>query len=132
LFDLIRSPQVPGDLARMRSAHKQVEARRARQLQAAPPPATPDQVAGQQLFLSRACVLCHAIGGTIAAGVTGPDLTHVASRPTLAAGTLANTPANLKAWIQDPTRFKPGVAMPKVPLSERELNQLVAYLGALK
>jgi cytochrome c oxidase subunit 2 len=105
---------------------------RAQQLIPAAAPSTPDQMAGQQLFQSKACVLCHAISGTIANGVTAPDLTHIASRPTLAAGTLANNPANLKAWIDDPARFKPGVNMPKVPLSARELNQLVAYLEALK
>jgi len=105
---------------------------RAEQLQAAPSPGTPDQIAGQHIFLSRACVLCHAISGTQANATSAPDLTHIASRPTLAAGSLPNTPANLKSWIEDPARFKPGVNMPKVPLSGHELDQLVAYLEALK
>jgi cytochrome c oxidase subunit 2 len=105
---------------------------RASQLQTAALPATDEAKAGQALFLTKACVLCHGIQGTTAAAITGPDLTHIASRPTLAAGSLPNTPANLEAWIRDPARFKPGVNMPKVPLSDQELHQLVAYLDALK
>jgi cytochrome c oxidase subunit 2 len=105
---------------------------RAQQLQPAVGPVTGDQIAGQHLFLSRACVLCHAVSGTQANATSAPDLSHIASRPTLAAGSLPNTRANLKAWIEDPARFKPGVNMPKVPLTGHELDQLVAYLEVLK
>jgi len=62
----------------------------------------------------------------------GPDLTHVGSRRTLAGGVLANTPDALRAWIADPQRYKPGALMPHVPLSDADLDAVVAYLEALK
>jgi cytochrome c oxidase subunit 2 len=76
--------------------------------------------------------MCHAISGTSAGAQTGPDLTHVGSRRTIAAGTLANTEGNLMAWITDPQRIKPGVLMPATKLEPRDLNALVAYLRQLK
>src|SRR5207302_250340 len=69
-------------------------------------PADPALVKGQQAFLSASCAACHAIRGTNAGGREGPDLTHVASRNTLAAGTLTNTPGTLGGWIVDPQHFK--------------------------
>jgi cytochrome c oxidase subunit 2 len=62
----------------------------------------------------------------------GPDLTHVASRATIAGGVLANTADALRAWIGDPQRYKPGALMPKVPLSSADLDAVVAYLESLK
>lgn len=97
-----------------------------------PPPAGGPAQGGMMLFQNRQCAACHNIGGTPANGQVAPDLTHVASRKTLAAGTLVNTPANLRAWIADPQKPKPGNAMPKVPLSDAELDALVAYLETLK
>lgn len=108
------------------------EAWRQAQLQPAPQPPDATLAAGQQVFLSKACVMCHAISGTIAAAVTGPDLSHVASRKTIAAGSLPNTADNLSRWIYDPTRIKPGTTMPKVKLTSQELAQLTAYLRSLK
>ena len=76
--------------------------------------------------------MCHAIQGTTAAAHRAPDLTHVASRRTLAAGRLPNTPQHLAAWIRDPQQFKPGVNMPPHVIGGDDLEALVAYLGALK
>jgi cytochrome c oxidase subunit 2 len=76
--------------------------------------------------------MCHTVQGTMAQGKVAPDLTHVASRRTIAAGTLENTPANLASWILDPQKHKPGANMPANPLSGEDLAALVAYLGTLK
>jgi cytochrome c oxidase subunit II len=84
------------------------------------------------LFRRESCGDCHTIRGTAADGTVGPDLTHLASRQTLASLTLPNTRDFLRAWIRDPGRFKPGTRMPKLPLSARELDRLVAYLEGLK
>lgn len=84
----------------------------AQQQQPAPQPATELVQRGQQIFLGAACVYCHAIEGTNASGVIGPDLTHLASRKTLAAGAIPNTRGNLAGWIIDPQGIKPGNEMP--------------------
>lgn len=97
---------------------------------AAPPQDSLARV-GQQVFLSRACVLCHAVRGTGAHATAGPDLTHLASRLTLAAGTLPNTRGHLGGWIGNPQHIKPGNHMPRVPLSAAELEALLAYLQSL-
>jgi len=76
--------------------------------------------------------MCHQISGTTAAATTGPDLTHVASRQTIAAGTLRNTDANLYSWISDPQRIKPGTLMPATKLSPRDMQAVIAYLRQLK
>jgi cytochrome c oxidase subunit 2 len=107
------------------------EAWRKAQLAPARPPSTPQQVRGQAVFLATACAGCHQIKGTPAAGQTGPDLTHVASRRSLAAGALANDAQRLFAWLHDPQAVKPGNHMPQVKLSSADLNALVAYLGSL-
>ena len=87
---------------------------------------------GAQVFLARGCAFCHAISGTPARGTVGPDLTHVASRTTLAAGALRNDPGSLAGWISNPAAIKPGVRMPTIALGPRELLGLVRYLGGLK
>ena len=76
--------------------------------------------------------MCHAISGTSAASHFGPDLTHLASRRTIAAGTLPNNTGNLAGWILDPQSIKPGVRMPPNQLEPRALQALLAYLGTLK
>jgi cytochrome c oxidase subunit II len=96
------------------------------------PPLTPSQQAGQRVFMENACVLCHAISGTDAQGVTGPDLTHFASRRMIAGGTLPNSPDALADWIANPQAHKPGVNMPAVNLSDNEMNALVDYLESLE
>ena len=78
------------------------------------------------------CAGCHTVRGTDAAGQIAPDLTHIATRSTLGAGTLPNTPENLAAWIRDPQRVKPGNQMPPNPLAADDLQALVAYLETLR
>jgi cytochrome c oxidase subunit 2 len=88
--------------------------------------------AGQQAFMSKQCAACHTIRGTAASGTTGPDLTHVGGRRTIAAGLLETTRGSLAAWIADPQTLKPGNNMPMVPLSPEELRAISAYLAGLK
>ena len=87
---------------------------------------------GKHVFLSASCSLCHSIAGTPAFGRIGPDLTHVGSRRTIAAGTLPNTRGHLAGWILDPQRIKPGAYMPPNGLDPRQLEALLAYVGGLK
>jgi cytochrome c oxidase subunit 2 len=110
----------------------QYEAWAAAQRRPAPAPVTALQKAGLAVFMRSTCVMCHAIAGTDAGARLGPDLTHLASRRSLASGTLPNTPQHLAAWILDPQRFKKGANMPATPLSASELEALVAYLETLK
>ena len=87
---------------------------------------------GQEIFLGSTCVMCHTIGGTMAGSRIGPNLTHVASRRTIAAGTLANTRGNLASWILDPQAIKPGTRMPPNRLKQEDLEALLTYLETLK
>jgi cytochrome c oxidase subunit II len=91
----------------------------------------PQVAAGRRIFQTTACVNCHSAEGTIGTGRFGPDLTHLMSRDTIAAGAALNTEANLRTWIDDPDHFKPGVLMPAMKLPKHELDQLVAYLATL-
>jgi cytochrome c oxidase subunit II len=88
--------------------------------------------AGRDLFNSLACVNCHSVRGTPGNGVFGPDLTHLMSRSTLGAGAVRNTPENLRAWVKDPGTFKAGALMPAMKLDDAQLDQLLAYLVALR
>ena len=87
---------------------------------------------GQQVFMGTTCVMCHAIGGTEASAQKAPDLTHLASRRTLGAGTLPNDPQNLASWISNPAAHKPGANMPAHAFSQDDLQALVAYLRSLQ
>jgi cytochrome c oxidase subunit II len=87
---------------------------------------------GQDVFLGTSCVMCHAIAGTPAGSRIGPDLTHLASRRTIAAGTLPNTRGNLAGWIVDPQAIKPGARMPPSQLEPPDLQALLSYLETLK
>jgi len=87
---------------------------------------------GRDVFLGSACVMCHAIEGTTAGARKAPDLTHLGSRTTIAAGTLPNRPAELARWIANPQDFKPGANMLAKTLSQADMDALVAYLGSLK
>jgi cytochrome c oxidase subunit II len=87
--------------------------------------------AGLAVF-ERVCASCHAVRGTLATGARGPDLTHVASRAMLAAGTLRNTRENLTAWVANAERIKRGSGMPPMPLAAGELQAVVAYLESLR
>jgi cytochrome c oxidase subunit 2 len=101
------------------------------QLQTAPAPATPLAQAGYKYFTSRACSSCHSIAGTPASGTVGPDLTHLASRRTLAAS-MPISEGNLYGWVADPQSLKPGTKMPTVGLDPNELHAVVTYLETLK
>lgn len=87
---------------------------------------------GKRVFLEGPCQSCHTIRGTSATGTTGPDLTHIGSRTSLAGDTIPNTPANLAKWIVDAQGVKPGNQMPDIQLSRRDLRALVAYLESLR
>jgi cytochrome c oxidase subunit 2 len=91
-----------------------------------------DAAAGAKVFASTACALCHTVRGTLAGGRLGPDLTHVAGRRMIAAGTVPNTRGNLLGWIENPQAFKPGTLMPAVPLDGGQLDDLAAYLQSLR
>jgi cytochrome c oxidase subunit 2 len=88
--------------------------------------------AGKQMFLSMSCIRCHRVRGTSADGTYAPDLTHLMSRETLASGTIPNTRDNLRQWIANPQKFKPGCLMPAFGLTDRELDLMVDYLITLK
>jgi cytochrome c oxidase subunit 2 len=99
------------------------------------PPAPPTDLVtatGERVFERSACAACHTVAGTTAMGQMGPDLTHLASRRTLAAGTLANTPGNLAGWIANAQGIKPGNDMPTMTLPPGDLQALVAWLETLQ
>jgi cytochrome c oxidase subunit 2 len=108
----------------------------AAQMRALPaPPTEPLARRGREVFFEAACQHCHAIRGTVQTqhtGHPGPDLTHLATRRTLAAATVDNTPGALAAFILDPHGIKPGNRMPATPLDSERLQALVAYLGTLR
>jgi cytochrome c oxidase subunit 2 len=87
---------------------------------------------GRDVFMQARCAGCHTVRGTDAAGQVAPDLTHVATRSSLGAGTLANTREHLAAWIRDSQRAKPGNQMPPNAFSTDDLEALVAYLEGLR
>jgi len=87
---------------------------------------------GEQIFLGSACVYCHTIRGTAASGTIGPDLTHLASRQSLAANTVDNSPESLAIWIVSPEKIKPNSLMPGTDFTPDELKALIAFLESLK
>src|SRR5207245_8187248 len=87
---------------------------------------------GRRVFETTACINCHAVAGTVANGRFGPDLTHLMSRETIAAGAAPNTPENLRLWIRKPDAIKPGSLMPAMQLDEPQLDSLAAYLEMLR
>jgi cytochrome c oxidase subunit 2 len=104
----------------------------AAQLQPAKAPTNPLQRAGYNYFTTRECASCHNISGTPASGQVAPDLTHFASRRSIAAGALPMNTGNLYGWVADPQSQKPGNRMPTVGLKSNDLHALVAYLETLK
>jgi cytochrome c oxidase subunit II len=118
-FEVVAEPQA------------QFESWRSTQLEPAPQPKTPEQMRGQA-FVEYRCGLCHQVRGTSAGAVSAPDLTHLMSRRTLAAGTLPNDYGNLAGWIQDPQAWKPGNQMPNQYLTGSQLADTLAYLESLK
>jgi len=93
---------------------------------------TDSQKMGRLIFLKSVCAQCHTINGTPASGRVGPNLTHVASKPYIASGSLQNDRQNLMNWISDPQAIKPGIRMPMNTYSEEDLNALVDYIQSLK
>lgn len=89
-------------------------------------------LAGEHQFMNDQCESCHTIAGTQARGTIGPNLTHVATRSTLAALTIPNTPSELERWILDPQAVKPGSLMPDLGLSPSQAREIVSYLDSLK
>lgn len=94
------------------------------------PSAAPAQT-GQNLFEVH-CGACHTVRGTDAGGIVGPDLTHLMSRRTIAAGAVSNDTSGLSGWIANPRALKPGALMPATLLSGPQLSATVAYLETLK
>jgi cytochrome c oxidase subunit 2 len=96
----------------------------------------PAAARGQALFFdpNNQCVGCHAIQGTNAVGVTGPNLTHLATRSFIAGAILPRNAASLEAWVHDTQSIKPGVVMPsfKDKLSPEQVSDIVAYLNTLQ
>ncbi len=96
-------------------------------------PATPTASPGARLFASYGCSGCHSVRGVGPVAKIGPDLTHFGSRPTLAAGILPMTHANIAGFVRDPGKTKPGVRMPAFPqMSAAEADQIASYLQGLK
>jgi len=86
---------------------------------------------GRQVFETTACVNCHTIVGTDAKGKFGPDLTHLMSRETIAAGAALNNREDLRAWIKDPETAKPGSLMPAMQLNDQDIDAVTDYLLTL-
>jgi cytochrome c oxidase subunit 2 len=97
-------------------------------------PAKQDPVAaeGRAVFEGNACISCHTIRGTVATGRFGPDLTHFASRDTLASGSVQNNAANVRSFVDDPAHFKPGALMPPMHLNDHDLDAVTRYLTTLQ
>lgn len=114
--------QTPDDFARWEAAQESVSTT----------PLTGLPARGAEYFQQLSCTSCHAIRGTPASASVGPDLTHVASRETLAAGRLKNTAKNLANWLHEPEVIKPGCKMPNLHLTGDQQDALVAYLETLQ
>jgi cytochrome c oxidase subunit 2 len=96
------------------------------------PPLSAAAARGAQLFQQRGCAGCHTVAGTEARGEIGPNLTHIGSRVTIAAGVLDNKPDDMARWLSDPPAVKPGSLMPKLGLSDPDIEALIAYLDSLR
>ncbi|HET9634491.1 MAG TPA: cytochrome c oxidase subunit II [Gemmatimonadaceae bacterium] len=95
------------------------------------PPNNAETQAGQTIFI-RSCGACHAVAGTPALGRYAPELTHFASRPTIGAGAIDNTPGNLARWIHNAPGIKEGARMPAISLDSAETRAVIAYLETLR
>ena len=92
----------------------------------------PQAAEGRAIFQRNSCISCHSVAGTVATGRFGPDLTHVASRETIGSGAIPNNAVNLRAFVDNPEHFKPGVLMPAMHLNDHDLDAITAYLATLK
>jgi cytochrome c oxidase subunit 2 len=102
--------------------------------QAQPAGQIPDPVLarGMQIVTGGPCAMCHVVRGTQAAGRAGPDLTHIGSRRSIAAGTLSMSRGGLEGWIAQPQAIKPGTMMPAVALEPADADAVARYLESLK
>ena len=85
---------------------------------------------GKQLFLTEGCVNCHTIAGLSTPNI-GPDLTRISQRAMLGAGVLRNSKENLAKWLSNPQTYKPGCKMPDFKFTDKQVDQLVAFLESL-
>jgi cytochrome c oxidase subunit 2 len=92
---------------------------------------TGEAAKGEQVFMNGVCIGCHTVDGTKARGKVGPDLTHFASRSVFAGATLTNNTENLRRWLSDPQKVKPGNLMKMPPLKPDQIDALIAYLQSL-
>jgi cytochrome c oxidase subunit 2 len=102
------------------------------QLEDAVVPDTGLAFTGSQTFVQTGCMACHRVAGTPAQGVLGPDLTHIGSRQTIAAGVLENSPSDMARWLADPQAVKPGAKMVIPELTDEQIEALSAYLDGLR
>jgi cytochrome c oxidase subunit 2 len=102
------------------------------QLAQAAPPAGDAAMRGAATFRSMTCVSCHAIAGASEGARFAPDLTHLATRTTLGAGVLPNTPEALGRWLREPQEIKEGCHMPDAQLTDAQVSDLVAYFETLR
>ena len=107
------------------------EAWRNNQLRPSPAATSPQAAKDESIFVTR-CGICHTVRGSLAQGILGPNLSHLMSRRTIAAGTLPNRPGDLAAWIADPQHVKPGNMMPQTGLSGAELASVLRFLETLQ
>jgi cytochrome c oxidase subunit 2 len=94
-------------------------------------PASGDAMQGGEHAFVFHCGACHTVRGTEAGGTVGPDLTHLMSRQSIAAGTLPNNASMLAAWIANPQALKPGTRMPTLQLSGPEIGNISTWLATL-
>ena len=101
-------------------------------------PTDPTVQRGQQVFVSDGCVFCHTVQGLDDKQIDrssvdlGPDLTHLASRLTIAGASLQENRGNLAGWVLDPQHVKPGALMPEMDINSQDLQDLLVYLESLK
>jgi cytochrome c oxidase subunit II len=105
----------------------------ARQTQPARAPSDQFVQTGMRLFQENRCGSCHTVRGTEASGSSGPDLTHIGGRQSIAAGILPNNAGAIAGWISGSQAIKPGNRMPSFnQFSGHELRALAAYMEHLQ
>lgn len=98
-----------------------------------PPSVAGDAARGKQMIAQYACNVCHTIPGTHGPqGALGPSLAGLASRPVISNGTVQNTPANLRQFIQNPPALNPQSAMPPIGVPDAAAQDITAFLMTLR
>jgi cytochrome c oxidase subunit II len=95
---------------------------------------TPELERGREAFVAHRCNACHTVRGVSEESRLGPDLTHVGSRLSLGAGTVANDAAGLAQWVAHTQQLKPGARMPssRERIDEASMQSIAAWLEGLK